>query len=517
MQIFTLIPSGTWIAILALVVLPAIAGWVLRLNLYKELKGINSRVFRLLVSGEQEGIQPEIVKRLRIRYQNASQQLEHVNTLSIIDSIYKDEELSLLGLKIQFDRADSITKALPNLLIAFGLIGTFAGITSNLTSISSIVTGFSQTNPDVSRLVEGLQSPLRDMGVAFSTSLFGLVFGSALTIVNTFFNTSIAKYQLISSLEDYLDNIYKPTVEGNTRLDLAIDRMVEQQKEFLTRFHENVGKVLERTFGQAANQIADECGRINKIAEYVYSNFSNAAGTISTGADTFQQSAILLEEQVKAVTNLMPLLEDGVATFASAANKIETNKIITRLNTLVENLSVTQSAFTNSTQTLSANIESIMSSHLQSTQSAERVYQGLEKSTTYIQSSADDFVSAAQIVRDISLAGDLASIANKLQDVQDKFEQSTTIFSQAVIDFQPIASELNPTIVSLDRVVNSLSRNLDMNHGKFEHSTAIFSQAVTDFQPIASKLEPTIASLDRAVNSLQQVGSEIANLSRSNL
>lgn len=502
MQIFTLIPLGTWISISTLVVF-AIAALMLRLNLDKELKKINSRVSRLLVGGEEEGIQPEIVKRLRHRYQKASQKLEHVNTLSLIDSTYKDERVSFLGFKIQFDRADGITRAFPNLLIAFGLIGTFWGITSNLTSISSIVTNFSQTNPDINKLVQGLQSPLRDMGVAFSTSLFGLLFGSVLTIINTIFNTSITKYQLISSLEDYLDNIYKPTL-GDTRLDIAIDRMVRQQQEFLTRFHENVGAVLERTFGKAANQIADECGRTNKIAEYVYSNFSNAAGTISTGADKFNESATLLEKQVKTTVNLMPQLENVVTTFSSAANQIEIKGVIIQLNTLVQKLSVTQSEFTSSTQTLSASLEGIVSRHLQSTHNAEKVYEGLEKATISMQSSAGSFVSASQIMGDISLAADLATTVNKLQNFQTQFNQSTTLFNQAVRDIKPIALKLKPAISSLDRTVDSLSQKMDLNQSKFDQSTTVFSDAVTNFQPIASELQPAIASLDRTVNALSR-------------
>ena len=576
MQIFTLILPGTWFFILALVLL-AIAAFLLRLKLYKKLQQINSRVSRLLVSGEEEGVLPEIVNRLRSRYQKASQKLEHVNTLSLIDSMYKGEEVGFLGFKVQFDRAEGITRAIPNLLIAFGLVGTFWGITSNLSNISDIVTNVGQSDSDVNGLVQRLQSPLQDMGIAFSTSLFGLVFGSALTIANTILNTSIVRYQLFSSLEDYLDNIYKPTVEGNTRLDVAIDRMVRQQEEFLTRFHENVGAVLERTFGQAANQIAEECGRINTIAEYVYSNFSNAAGTISTGAttfhlaatslesqttdladslhefksgietfkiaanqieknnivqnldrvlaqlstnqqafasstqilqdslagiissnetatklatqvyetwqdstseigavseklcdgaETFQKSAYLLEEQIETVLKLIPQLENGVATFASAANKVETNKIITRLNTLVESFSINQSTFINSTQTFTADVDRIMSSHLESTQRAENIYQGLEATTTCMQSGANDFIRSARIIRDSSLGVDLDNASNKLQYSQNKLNQSITIFSQAV----------------------------------------------TDLQPIASKLEPAITSLDQAVSSLQQVGSEIVNL-----
>ncbi len=581
MQIFTLIPSGTWASILILVIVSG-AAISLRLTLYKKIEEINRKTSRLLSSGESEGIQPPIIAELRKRYQKASKDLEHVNTPALIDSVYKEERLKFSFLNLEYDRADGITRALPNLLIAFGLIGTFWGITSNLTNISSIVTGFSQSNPDVGELVQGLQLPLQDMGVAFSTSLFGLLAGSILTIINTIWSINIAKYQLISGLEDYLDNIYKPTVEGNTRLDLAIDRMVTQQQEFLTRFHENVGAVLERSFGKAANQIAEECGRINQIAENVYTNFSNAAGTISTGATTFQQAATSLESQSKNIANsihefksgveifkvsteqleknnivqnldrvlaelntnqqafanstktledsligitssnetaaqlakqvyetwqdstaqivaasetigagaiifqksasslegqtqivmeLMPQLKGGVDTFVSAANKVKTNNIIKHLNTLVENLSITQSAFTSSTQILAAGVEGIMSSHQQSTQSAEKVYQGMEKTTTSIQSGANNLVSAAQIIRDSLLAADLTSAANKWQNAQNEFTNSTAIFSQAAINLQPVAS----------------------------------------------KLEPTIASIDRAVNSLQQVGSEVVNLSKNNV
>ncbi len=111
MPILTLIPLETKIAILVLVILPAIAVFLLRLSLYKRLEEINNKISRLLVGGEEEGIQPEIVKRLRNRYQKASKKLEHVNTLALIDSIYKDERVRFLVFKIQFDRADGITKS----------------------------------------------------------------------------------------------------------------------------------------------------------------------------------------------------------------------------------------------------------------------------------------------------------------------------------------------------------------------------------------------------------------------
>lgn len=578
MPILTLIPLETKIAILVLVII-SFSTASLRVTLHKRLQEINKKISRLLSSGEEEGIQPPIVERLKERYQKASKKLDRVNTIALIDSIYKKERIHLFSFKIQLDRVDGITRALPNLLIAFGLIGTFWGITSNLTNISSIVTGFSQSNPDIGKLVQGLESPLRDMGVAFSTSLFGLLCGSLLTITNTLWNTTISKYQLISSLEDYLDNICN---DGNTRLDTAIKTMVDRQKEFLDRFHENVGRVLAESFGAAAEKITKECSDTNKFAINVYTKLDNAAATIATGASTFQYAATSLESQTKNLTNslhefksgvetfkiaadrieqnniiqnldrvlaqlntsqeafanstrtlkdslvgitssnetaaqlakqvyetwqdstsqivaasetigagaiifqqsasslegqtqivmeLIPQLKVGIDTFISAANKVKTNNIIKHLNTLAENLSVTQSAFTSSTQTLAAGVDGIMSSHQQSIQSADKVYQGMERTTASIQSGANNLVSAAQIIRDSSLVADLTTIVKQWQTTQHEFTNSITIFERAA----------------------------------------------TNIQPVTSKLEPAIASIDRAANSLQQVGSEVVSLSKNNV
>jgi exonuclease VII small subunit len=556
MQIFNLIPFITWLSILICVILPAIATIILRLVLYARIKNIS------------RDKTPEFFNQIEERYKNASEKLDHINTIAIIDSMYQRQLIDCWKWKLQLDRAEAITRVLPNLLIAFGLIGTFIGITSNLASISTIVTNLDPTNPNIGNLLKGLELPLRDMGVAFSTSLFGLFFGSTLTGINTLWNTSIAKYQLISSLEDYLDNICN---KGTTRLDLAINKMVEQQDEFLKRFHQNVSTTLADTFGKAAIQITKECSKLNESAQEVYNKLDNAAGTISTGASTFEYAANSLEQQTKTlsdsldrfkggvdtfkiaadhleqnnivqnidrvlaelnttqqafttstqtlqdsligitssnqtaahlaqqvyetwqdstaqivtasetigagaiifqkattsleaqtqtVVELIPQLKIGVNTFVAAANKVKTNNIIKHLNTLVENLGITQSAFTNSTETLATGVEKIISSHHQATQIAEQVYQGLEMTTSCIQAGANNFGSAAQIIYDSSLSIDLTltNAANQWQNTQTEFTNSTVIFSQAAHNIEPIAAKLEPAIDSIDRAINSLQQ-----------------------------------------------------------
>jgi exonuclease VII small subunit len=504
MPIFTLIPLETKIATLVLVILPAIGVFMLRFNLYKKLEEINNRISRLLVGGEEEGIQPEIVKRLRTRYQNASQKLEHVNTLALIDSIYKDERVNFLAFKIQFDRADGITRALPNLLIAFGLIGTFLGITSNLTNISEIVTGFSDSNQNISGLVQKLQSPLQDMGIAFSSSLFGLLFGSVLTIANTILNTSIAKNQLIASLEDYLDNIYKPTVEGNTRLDTAIDRMVKQQQEFLARFHENVGAALERSFGKAANQIAEECGRINQIAENVYTNFSNAAGTISTGASTFQYAAKSLESQTKTLASSLDEFKIGVETFQIAANQIENNNIIQNLDRVLAELNTSQQAFATSTTILQGSLLGITTSNQTAAQLAQQVYQTWQDSTTQIV-AASETIGAGAIIFQKS--------ATSLETQTQTFIESIPQLKGGIDTFVAAANKVKTN--NIIKHLNSLVENLGVTQSAFTSSTQTLTASVegimSSHQQATQTAERVYQGLEKTTNSIQSGANNFVN------
>ncbi|WP_107669110.1 hypothetical protein [Cyanothece sp. BG0011] len=144
---------------------------------------------------------------------------------------------------------DYFCRIFPNLLLAFGLFGTFLGITRNLYSLNETI---SNIGVEADNFIDQFQIPLQNMGIAFISSLIALACSSLLTLINLRCNTTSAKYALISSLEDYLDNILQPTIEGKTRLDKAINRMVDQQNEFLTRFHENVTQAVKSSLGSVA-------------------------------------------------------------------------------------------------------------------------------------------------------------------------------------------------------------------------------------------------------------------------
>ncbi len=578
MQIFTLIPLGTQLLILVLSI-TTIAFIFLRISLYRELKRTNSRTSRLLLANDKEGIQPPIINRLRERYQKASQSLEQVNTAALIDNIYKEETISFVNVKIQYDQAEGFTKVWPNLLIAFGLIGTFWGITHNLNNISAALATLNQGDLDISRL---LKSPLQDMGIAFSSSLAGILLGSALTVTNTFWNTNIAKCQLIANLEDYLDNIYKINTEGNTRLDKAIDRMVQQQQEFLLRFHDNVGRALESSFGKAANQIAEECGRINKIAEHIYTNFSNAAGTISTGANTFEIAAKSMQAQNVNLTNSLNNFTNGVIIFRSTVERLEKNNIIQNIDRVLLELNTTQASFSHSAQMMQNSLNGITTSNETATKLAQSVYETWQASTdkidvasTIIKDGADlfqqattswqgqtqalaelvpafqagvgDFAAAADQVKENNIIKNLDEIVTTLSTTQQSFSKSTKSLvtgnnkmiannQEATELAHQIYKSLGNTTASLQDGANKFSSAAQIIHtsslaielmaaakewqiaqADFTKSTNSFSQSAQQIQPISANLQPTIIAINRSVDTIQKFGNEVVSFGANTL
>ncbi|MFM8004089.1 MAG: hypothetical protein ACKO86_03885, partial [Dolichospermum sp.] len=67
-----------------LVVIPSLSTIVIRIYLYRYLIGLTDKVQRLIKTGIR-GVQPKIIQTLEDRFEQASKQLEQVNTGALID------------------------------------------------------------------------------------------------------------------------------------------------------------------------------------------------------------------------------------------------------------------------------------------------------------------------------------------------------------------------------------------------------------------------------------------------
>jgi len=123
---------------------------------------------------------------------------------SILDSI-----------AMRLDETRDITRYIGGLLVFLGLLGTFWGLTETVgavgRTIQSLNAGTGNLGSVFDELKSGLAAPLGGMGVAFSSSLFGL--SGSLIIGFLDLQASQAQNRFYNELEDWLSNV--------TALDLA--------------------------------------------------------------------------------------------------------------------------------------------------------------------------------------------------------------------------------------------------------------------------------------------------------
>ena len=483
-----------------IVILPTLVAILLRYSLYRHLISSATKVSRLLTY-QTRGKQPQIVDNLEARFKQASLKLEQVNTMALIDGLYSQEKLKFFGISLRCEQWDYFCQALPNLLLAFGLLGTFIGISSNLYNLSQTI---NQSAADVNNLVAQLQIPLQNMGIAFFTSLTAIACSSILILVNLRCNTNFAKSLLISSLEDYLDNIFKVNVQGDTRLDKAVDRMVKQQQEFLERFHEKVGQVLETTIGNAANKMVAANQGFQNNVDGLVNRFQDVSGSLANSTNSFQESAYSLKEQVQTVSKLVPTLEtsagkieSGSSLYLQGAEKIEASKFSEHLESLTADLADTQKLFSQSTAFLGNQVHKISESHQQTVELAQQVYTQLQTASNKLQDSAVGFIEAAETFKESEFADKLSTATNQLITIPQQFNESTAILHQSTNALGKAIDNINISTEetnSLIEQVNNLNRH---SSELLEKSDRHIQQEVNSLNNIQSELNSVVTTLNK--------------------
>lgn len=111
--------------------------------------------------------------------------------------------LETIGNRLDESRENS--RYMIGVLIFLGLLGTFWGLIQTIDAVSSTIGGLSTTDGDVFQtLTDGLREPLAGMGLAFSTSLFGLA--SSLVLGFLDLQAGQSQNRFYNDLEEFLSS-----------------------------------------------------------------------------------------------------------------------------------------------------------------------------------------------------------------------------------------------------------------------------------------------------------------------
>ncbi|BAZ46212.1 hypothetical protein NIES4102_32410 [Chondrocystis sp. NIES-4102] len=246
-SILALLPSYLVISALLFVIFPTIMAILLRYTLYRHLHHLRDQAHKLIGGFDLESI-PKMISKLERRFIDSHNNRE-INTASVIEGVYSQEKFYFFGKYLGCDFIDDLCNIIPNLLLAFGLLGTFLGITLNLAGLSQTITQIDVNN--VKNLVEELNKPLQGMGVAFTASLLAIACSALLTVFNLSWNTNIVKSSLLSAVEDYIDNIYLPKIQPINLIDEETNQLSQNFEEML----EQLGKTIEMSMTKAFARI----------------------------------------------------------------------------------------------------------------------------------------------------------------------------------------------------------------------------------------------------------------------
>jgi hypothetical protein len=135
----------------------------------------------------------------------------------------------------RLDEARDISRYMTGLLVFLGLLGTFWGLIETVGSVGKVIEGL-RVGGDAAAMFdslrEGLGAPLGGMGIAFSSSLFGLAGSLVLGFLDL--QSSQAQNRFYIDLEDWLSTTVhdliepdRPGIPMSGDIKVAIDRLKE--------------------------------------------------------------------------------------------------------------------------------------------------------------------------------------------------------------------------------------------------------------------------------------------------
>ncbi|ODR96707.1 flagellar motor protein MotA [Methyloceanibacter superfactus] len=221
------------------------------LRLYPEIHWVNN--FRISDPGLTVDKQPVLLAPMAtmLRDRTGHLSLATGSTRTLLDSVAS-----------RLDEQRETTRYLVGLLVFLGLLGTFWGLLQTVSSVGNTIAALDTTGGEnvmlFDQLKEGLAGPLSGMGIAFSSSLFGLAGSLILGFLDL--QAGHAQSRFYNELEDWLSNITElqsADTAGAANVSPQLRFALLDMQRSLTDLNEKVElRILNDNTGDAVKDLA---------------------------------------------------------------------------------------------------------------------------------------------------------------------------------------------------------------------------------------------------------------------
>lgn len=171
----------------------------------------------------------------------------------------------------RLDESRELSRYMVGLLIFLGLLGTFWGLLRTIAAISEVIGGMSVGSGDLGQLFNqlksGLERPLAGMGIAFSTSMFGLAGSLVLGFLDL--TAGQAQNRFYNELEEWLSQQTRLSSgalgdAGDASVPAYVQALLEQTAENMEALQRTLarGEDARVAANQAVVQLTERLGSL---------------------------------------------------------------------------------------------------------------------------------------------------------------------------------------------------------------------------------------------------------------
>lgn len=378
--------------------------------------------------------------------------------------------------------------------IAWGLLGTFAGLTAAIFSTKDAMDASSNS---MQAFVSAMGGPIEGMSLAFLTTIVGVL--CSLAINRYAGQMRLEKDAFYSLFEDYLDNyIFSKYYCENEEQHLLIETFKEGLTVMTESFEKNMNNVvdkIENVFSDKMENIIDKIELNNEetrknvraIGDFaddirrLVKKFDETVSGISATTDDLNKTISSLEKPINSFGNQIDKLEKVNKTFVEDLDKSMENfngNLDKSMNNFNEGIDKGVTTFN----------DGIASSILEFNDAISKAKDSMTEENERFAKILDNSIESLNHVVEKSV---LAS-----KDLGESIEQNNKINEELSVILNKEIDMLNKTNTDLLQTIKKMSNNADTNSQTIEkeierlnHTYTALNDFITNFETIIESIQ----------------------------
>lgn len=428
-----------------------------------------------------------------------------------------------------------LLNSLPGVWTSLGLLGTFIAICASLGGISTAeaVDNVGKTVANATPEID-IKTIIGDLIPAFSTSIYGLLFATGITIWN---KVRYAKEDKL--IDDEINNISPEKYISDIAVELkAQTKKNEEYNEKLNNTLGNQSKILEsfvKDFVARMDGIFKEMGNdiranINSFGQEQFKNSADLLNAIV--AKLAQSTESLVSKQSESVTSLMSntntqlegissQIDKSISAIGESASSSMSTLISDQKESLNTLLAGQKDSMTTIIATQKEQLDALVEKNndfnnqvlQQSTDLNKQVSDNLRESLTSLTATMQATISDQCAALSMAIANcvdelkeSYSFITEHMASIRSDYQQSTEAYRDAVQNAHDINDSFEHTIRSIDDSI----KNLDETNKNVAEATDLVKQRY-------EKIEHLVASINEmstAIDTLRKLESQLNKINQ---